>query len=210
MNYLVLFAKIIFCLSVLLLINCASLNKQECLNADWQSIGFEDGSRGYSSTRIGNHRKACAKFNVKPDFDLYQQGYSQGARQFCQPRNGYNLGLRGASYGVICPDDLQDRFVMAYREGKEIYRVKSTLNAYQKNLDHLLEVMDANRDEKADLEHQLITGKLSKPQRIAIIKRMRELEKEKDEVSHKIDEHEYQVAQLRENLRMLQLNSGNY
>ena len=99
---------------------------------------------------------------------------------------------------------------MAYREGKEIYRVKSTLNAYQKNLDHLLEAMDANRDEKADLEHQLITGKLSKPQRIAIIKRMRELEKEKDEVSHKIDEHEYQVAQLRENLRMLQLNSGNY
>ncbi|MCG6969622.1 MAG: DUF2799 domain-containing protein [Gammaproteobacteria bacterium] len=195
---------------MLLLINCASLNKQECLNADWQSIGFEDGSRGYSSTRIGNHRKACAKFNVKPDFDLYQQGYSQGARQFCQPRNGYNLGLRGASYGVICPGDLQDRFVMAYREGKEIYRVKSTLNAYQKNLDHLLEVMDANRDEKADLEHQLITGKLSKPQRIAIIKRMRELEKEKDEVSHKIDEHEYQVAQLRENLRMLQLNSGNY
>jgi hypothetical protein len=210
MNNIATYLKILFCFSALVLVNCASLSKEECLNADWKSIGFEDGSRGYSSTRIGTHRKACAKVNVTPDFDLYQQGYAQGARQYCQPRNGYNLGLRGSSYSVNCPADLQDSFVMAYSEGKEIYRVKSTLNAYKKNLDHLLEAMDELYAEKSDLEKQLIHGKLTKPERIAIIKRMREIESEKEELSIKIDDHEAHIEVLNDNLRMLHANSGQY
>lgn len=210
MKYFTLTAKLIFCLSALLLINCASLSKEECINADWQSIGFEDGSRGYSSTRIGSHRKACAKFNVKPDFELYQQGYAEGARQFCRPKNGYALGLRGASYSVICPDDLVDPFVMAYNEGKEIYRVQSTLNAYKKNLKHLVEALDALHSEKAELEKQLIAGKLTRPERVSIIKRMREIETENEETEDKIYQHEDHIAALEDNLRMLKANSGNY
>lgn len=202
--------KILFCLSALALVNCATLSKEECINADWKSIGFEDGSRGYSSARIGNHRKACAKVNVKPNFDLYQQGYAQGARQYCQPRNGFNLGLRGSSYGVNCPSDLQESFVLAYNEGKEIYRVKSTLTAYKKNLEHLLTAMDELYTEKSDLEKQLIQGKLTRPERIAIVKRMREIEGEKEEIGIKIDDHQANIETLSDNLRMLQANSGNY
>lgn len=46
---------------------CASMSKDECLNANWKTIGYEDGSLGRPETTIQAHRKACAKINVTPD-----------------------------------------------------------------------------------------------------------------------------------------------
>ena len=47
---------------------CASMSGQECMVADWQAIGYEDGVRGASGDRIGNHRKACAKHGLMAGF----------------------------------------------------------------------------------------------------------------------------------------------
>ena len=32
---------------------CASLDKHECLNADWRTLGFQDGARGKVADVIG-------------------------------------------------------------------------------------------------------------------------------------------------------------
>ncbi len=34
-------------LFVFLLTGCATLSQEECVNANWQTIGFEDGIQGY-------------------------------------------------------------------------------------------------------------------------------------------------------------------
>jgi hypothetical protein len=39
---------------------CATLSEEECAMSDWHTIGFEDGSRGYTADRLGDHRRACA------------------------------------------------------------------------------------------------------------------------------------------------------
>ena len=44
----------------LLLEGCATLSKNECLQAQWYDIGFTDGAGGHTLTRIGKPRKACA------------------------------------------------------------------------------------------------------------------------------------------------------
>ena len=60
-------------LVVLLALNgCASMNADECVMSDWQTICFEDGARGYTMDRLGQHRKACAKHGVAPDLRAYQ------------------------------------------------------------------------------------------------------------------------------------------
>lgn len=51
---------------VVLVSSCASLSKDECVNADWRLIGYEDGSNGAGRVRIGQHRKACADHGVVP------------------------------------------------------------------------------------------------------------------------------------------------
>ena len=57
---------------------CASMNAEECAATDWTAIGYEDGSRGYTADRFSNHRNACAKHGITPDFQAYMNGRSQG------------------------------------------------------------------------------------------------------------------------------------
>jgi len=47
--------------SVLLaLAACASMDRNQCVNADWYAVGLEDGARGRGVERLGEHRRACA------------------------------------------------------------------------------------------------------------------------------------------------------
>src|SRR5262245_18372320 len=69
---------------------CASrgMAKEECVSADWQTIGYEDGLRGLPPDRIGAHRVACAKYQVSPNLVAYTEGRQLGLREYCQPKNG--------------------------------------------------------------------------------------------------------------------------
>ncbi len=68
---------------------CTSMSAEECQMADWYTVGYEDGARGYSTTAISRHRKACAKHGVSPKFDRYTAGHAKG--EFDE---AYNIGLR--------------------------------------------------------------------------------------------------------------------
>jgi len=51
-------AGLISILALLTLSGCAGMSAEECAVSDWRTIGFEDGSMGYTADRVGNHRKA--------------------------------------------------------------------------------------------------------------------------------------------------------
>lgn len=116
-------------LSAVALGGCASMNADECANSDWTAVGYEDGSRGYTSDRFGSHRKACAKHGVTADFQAYQQGRDDGLVEFCQPSRGYNLGVSGGHYSGVCAADLEPGFLDAYRAGQQLYALRSNVNA---------------------------------------------------------------------------------
>ncbi len=131
-------------LVMLALGGCSSMSKNECLTVDWRTVGYEDGVDGYPGDRIAQHRKACAKYGVTTDLVAYQQGREQGLGEYCQPANGYRIGVRGWGYGGVCPANLEPAFVAAFNSGHELYtlqeRVSSTINAinYKRNeLDQL-------------------------------------------------------------------------
>jgi Protein of unknown function (DUF2799) len=111
---------------------CATMNKDECLTVDWRTVGYEDGAAGYSGDRIGQHRKACAKYGVTPDLAAYQAGRDSGLREYCVPANGFRLGSQGGSYNGMCPADLEGAFLGAFDSGQHLYtlqsRVQSTSN----------------------------------------------------------------------------------
>ena len=65
---------------LLLVSGCASLDKDECLHANWYAIGLEDGARGRSVERLGDHRRACAKHNVAPSAERYVAGRNEGLK----------------------------------------------------------------------------------------------------------------------------------
>jgi hypothetical protein len=105
------------------------MSGDECAVSDWTAVGYEDGSRGYTSDRFGNYRKACAKHGVTPDFQAYQQGRTDGLVEFCQPSRGYNLGVSGSRYNGVCAVNLEPDFLDAYRAGQQLYTLRSNVNS---------------------------------------------------------------------------------
>jgi hypothetical protein len=140
-----------FALVALAIAGCATMSESECRAVDWRTIGYEDGVAGYPGDRIALHRKACAKYGVRPDLTLYQEGRQQGLREYCQPSNGYRLGARGGGYGGICPADLEPAFVRALDSGHQLYTLQSRVNNATAQL-------SAKRQELDRVQHGIVAN----------------------------------------------------
>ena len=190
-------------LLMLALPGCATMDKSECLTVDWRTIGYEDGVAGHSGDRIAQHRKACAKYGVAPDLDAYQTGRDQGLREYCQPENGYQTGLRGAAYNGSCPVDLRQDFESAYHSGFELYslraRVNNATNELESNRQELMQsekdlvaisaaVLDPNTDNTARAQALLDAKNLAERQG-QLKARIRQLEKDRNAYQHDLDNY---------------------
>lgn len=140
-------------LSILLLAfmglyGCVSMSAEECLTADWYTIGYEDGIHGLSTSNISNRRKACAKHGVSPDLEQYTAGHAKGVPLFCIARNGFSRGSRGSQYPAICPANVFPEFNKAYNIGLRAHEI-------QKQINRLLEDYNHIDNELADLQHRI-------------------------------------------------------
>jgi hypothetical protein len=162
---------LLMCLMLGLLSSCASLSKDECLYADWQIIGYEDGAAGHGAGRIGDHRKACADHAVVPDKAAYDAGYNEGLQTFCTYDRGLGQGRLGQAANAVChasPDflDGHNAGVRTYCTFAEGFEVGSTGQTYQRVCPADLEqnfLAGFNQGRSAfDLNHELddIAGRL--------------------------------------------------
>lgn len=119
---------VVICTMLIVVGGCTTLTKEECLYANWRTIGYEDGVRGHTADRIGRHRRACAEHGVVPDHRAYLTGREEGLQAFCQPHNGYNFGREGKTYQAVCPPGLEQPFLAAYEYGYALYMVQRKLD----------------------------------------------------------------------------------
>lgn len=157
---------------------CATMNANECLLGDWHAIGFEDGSQGFTSVRLGEHRKACAKHGVAPDFVAYRDGREQGLREFCQPARGFSLGESGWRYSGVCDADLEPDFLDAYRRGQQLHGLRSTVNEVNRALDARRKDLTNVEQQIRDTEALLIGADTSAEDRILALADLKELAEE--------------------------------
>ena len=104
-----------------LLAGCASMSKKECLNANWESVGYHDGKRGVHYSRLDKHRDSCAEYQVVPDQGAYRNGWEQGIRLYCTADNGYRTGQAGKAHSNICPADVASIYISGWRDGIRRY-----------------------------------------------------------------------------------------
>lgn len=185
------FVALAACLS-----GCASgLSKEECDTIDWRTIGYEDGIKGWSQTRVSTHRKACAKHGVALELDAYRQGWNEGVERYCQPGNGYRQGRSGGQYQGVCPQRLEPGFMQAYRSGRELYVVENDVQQLSRTLNtkrrHVGELETAIRDTGLDL----VAPGVSTEERIILLDDLRKLEAEYSDLrNYEIPELEHQLA----------------
>ncbi len=137
---------------------CASLSDSECLQADWRSVGMEDGVSGESLANLSTHRKACAAAGVEPDVESYKAGRQEGLEAFCTANNGLDAGKRGGSYRGVCPTEFEMEFLDAYRVGKLIHTVRTEMAANVRAVTRIekeLGAQEADTDKRSALAYDL-------------------------------------------------------
>jgi hypothetical protein len=186
---------------------CATLDKNECLNADWRSIGYEDGAKGYKASRIGSHRKACAKHGIAPDFERYESGRRQGLSEWCTPRNGYRQGVHGKGYNGVCPSHLEGPFVKAHAYGMGVYAYALEIKRQEKILKQLYAELDALNVDIKTREDELISPGVSPWRRLQLLSDIRRLEADQDLFLSDISDMEHTLEDMHTHLALLKKNN---
>ena len=146
-------------LAVLMITGCASLSKNECVNANWEDIGIRDGAAGRPEEYLIQHSMACSKVAVTPDRQAWSKGREQGLERFCVPHRAYQIGEYGGGFDSgICRNFDQDRLVDAYEKGREVNRLGGQLSSIDseiKSINVSLEREDLKKDERVALAFRL-------------------------------------------------------
>lgn len=175
---------------------CATLDKSECREADWKIIGLEDGARGRPLSYIGNHRKACAEYGVKPDLALYQLGHATGLRQFCTADNGFSLGRAGRRYDNVCPPELNGRFLAGYETGRRLHALSADIGRMQSDVRAMQTELDASTKRQSNLENLLVSGTISASTRKSLLDQVKQMQTNNTALQISIRDTELEAARL--------------
>ncbi len=116
----------------LMLGNCATISKQSCMTDSWYDVAFKGAMNNHDrADHIKDVTNTCGKLGIGVDLDVYEQGFQDGMRQFCEPNNGYQWGLQGRAYNGVCASPA---FSAAYRDGQEDFNIKQRRSAISSRL----------------------------------------------------------------------------
>lgn len=180
------------------------MDKDECLVADWQAIGYEDGAKGYPLSHLGKHRKACSEYGITPDMERYEQGRLAGLQEYCIPSNGYALGKSGKKLNRVCKAPLAKDFEQAWSDGAEVHNAKSQLQNSERMLKRQQKKLDALNSQIEDAEAELVSDGISSKQRKAILAEIKDLNAELEETEHELSALENQVLEDHDNLERVE------
>lgn len=178
---------ILLSLLVIGLAGCATMSGDECATSDWTAVGYEDGSRGYTSERFGKHRKACAKHGITADFEAYQQGRGQGLVEFCQPGRGFNLGVNGGQYNGVCSVELEADFLDAYRVGQQLYTLRSKVSSANTKIYNKKHELEDIEDQITHNEALLIGDQTTTEDRVLLLADLKRLSERTGELEAEIE-----------------------
>lgn len=166
---------------------CASMSADECVASDWYTIGFEDGSRGHTAARLGDHRKACAKHGIAPDLTAYRAGHEEGLRDFCKPSRGFRLGSGGGNYNGVCSAELEPAFLDAYNSGYQLYNLRSQVDSVSHQIGARESELETTKARIRETEAALISRETPMEERVLLLADLKELSERTGELQAEID-----------------------
>jgi ribosome modulation factor len=198
----------VFLAVLALLQGCATLNKDECMLADWRLIGYEDGVAGKSATAVGEYREDCAKHAVVPDLAAYRSGREEGLQEYCKADNGYRLGNAGRSLTAVCPTALEGDFRAAWNNGRTLYLARSAVNKTYSRINDRKQTLSSLEETRAQKLAALIADGLNADQRLMILYELNELQQQMHSVEDEIVDLELDLEDQQVRLDQLSQNSS--
>ncbi len=182
---------------LLLASGCATMSEEECLTADWHSIGYEDGAAGLQIAQLSKRREACADHGVRPDTAAYRAGRDEGLLLYCTEHRGFRLGNAGGSYSGVCPADLEGLFLRGHQAGRELYLARSAVNQVAGAIGDREQEREHILDDITDMSARLISDESTKEERVTLLADIARLKGRHTELGIEIEDLEHELA-LRE------------
>lgn len=178
----------------LVVTSCSTMNKNECLTANWNTIGYGDGARGYKASRISQHRSACAEHGIAPNLNAYTAGRDKGLAQYCVAPTGYNIGLSGHSYNGVCSGKNERAFVDALNYGLAIYKEEKILSRLKSNYAQERSYIKSLKHKLHIKEDQIVSGRLSKVKALILLNETKEIAEELGKAKSNLENLDYEIS----------------
>lgn len=188
---------------LLQLSGCATLNESECKQGDWMQIGYTDGAAGKPEAHLAKHRDACARYQISPVLNQWRIGYQKGLVSYCTPEKGYQEGLQGRTYHGVCPANTATDFRFAYDKGQRIYRQSQVVKQLQDRLDKLDRQQSQLRQQSREIEAQLGDPALTEAQQYILLRQLREIDRDIDDLRDETRQRTYELQQERRKLQQV-------
>ncbi|MEM7219397.1 MAG: DUF2799 domain-containing protein [Pseudomonadota bacterium] len=174
-------------LALALVGGCAgpSVSEQQCLAGDWESIGYRDGERGVSTSRLLEHQDACGKFGVVPDKAEYFRGWEAGIETFCTPQNGFRQGRGGKAVNTLC--DAYPDFSAGHADGALLYDAGRRADDAERRLQSAEQEIEALGEEIETVKQQQLDATLDDEARLALGDRLEDLVEERVELRAELE-----------------------
>lgn len=108
---------------VLTLSGCATMNKDECMSADWRALGYQQGSNGGGTQNFSRLQKDCANHGISANFEAFQQGHREGLDNYCSYDQGLASGQNGHAYNTQCSRVRYPAYSKGYSAGVKTFCV---------------------------------------------------------------------------------------
>lgn len=125
-----------------LLAGCGTVSREECRIGDWTAIGLVDGRNGEAETRIADHQKTCARYDLPVDAAAWERGRQEGLKSYCTPISGFAQGVSGRGYRNVCSGRAGSDFLTAYGLGSELERVRRLVREARADARRMSDVED--------------------------------------------------------------------
>ncbi|KXJ60829.1 MAG: hypothetical protein AXW14_03535 [Alteromonas sp. Nap_26] len=206
---------LVLTLCMMVLSSCATLDKEECLTADWYTIGFEDGSKGYALNYLANHRKACAEHGVTPNFDQYNLGHNKGTDSFCVPDRALRMAADGHQFPLGCTTESYPQFANAFKQGEQVFMAKQAVYDIEQALHDIENAIEELKQQIEDNEAAIISDTTSRKERRQLLNDNKVLQEDVEALlielvvlSERLNEKEYELRQLLEHYGLTGLHFG--
>lgn len=161
---------------------CSSVVSEEvCQVGNWESQGFEDGSKGRSADRLNKIVEACTEYGLSVDNQSWLKGYEAGLPRYCTYERGYERGESGSSFNQVCGGELAEEYAPGYEDGRQRYAI------YRK-YDELVERYEYKRSRLYELRRQLQDPDISDRQRDNLRRTIRRLEYDVDNLRYNVQQ----------------------
>lgn len=176
-----------------LLSGCAMMSAEECQHADWYALGLKDGIDGRPAAYVQQRVEACAEADVAADSRRYDQGRSEGLRQYCRLENAFSKGTNGGSYGGVCPPAVDAEFRRRFAIGRAAHDAKKEV----KRIEGRIEIKERDlRNTYKDEENRLREETRDEDRR----RIRREINQRRDRLRAEIDELDRALRRTRDRL----------